>query len=496
MENIFTICKQLNSLNKVKKQLLLNKPFKLYVDKTELGSYIFRASGDVYISIEGDVNSGFYDFNEESKKIQVEYQKQIFVYDILFMNEKIIITNSSQGVLSIFNSDNSINDIELYLNSLLSSNDSKQNEESLKEIENHENIEKKEKNTSSNSKFIFGGLALVVIIGAVLFFLNKNKNKVEISDTDIQYKQTIIKMFENINLKKDDSVFNLYADTINYFGKEGTLKSMAVIDFRNLTTNTTQDLKLNPDTLSIVVSINSIDSSIVVTGIVIQNSTLTKNLIPYIYRSNFEYRFNKQGKINFINSTVTQKEVDYSVILGVQEGNLIFNNEIEATDFINRNIGRLYDENFDIDYRKALSEALVNKVGPSKIISDYDQPSISYKFNEFIDSLMAKKIIAKSINKIILANNSISEISFSLERLESTTSDILIPGYYYVNANDEYYVYFYASPNLNDRKQSYFNSKDQVYISAIENGFGYLEFTNSRGQTSKGWILLTDLTVD
>jgi hypothetical protein len=493
MENIFTICKQLNSLNKVKKQLLLNKPFKLYVDKTELGSYIFRASGDVYISIEGDVNSGFYDFNEESKKIQVEYQKQIFVYDILFMNEKIIITNSSQGVLSIFNSDNSINDIELYLNSLLSSNDSKQNEESLKEIENHENIEKKEKNTSSNSKFIFSGLALVVIIGAVLFFLNKNKNKIEISDTDIQYKQTIIRMFENINLKKADSVFDLYADTINYFGKEGTLKSVAVIDFRNLTTNTTQDLKLKPDTLSIVVTRNPFDSSVAVTGIVVQNSTLSKNLIPYVYRSNFEYRFNKLGKINYINSTVTQKDVDYSAILGVQEGDLMFNNEIEATDFLNRNMGRLYDEKFDVDYRKALSDALVNKVGPSKIVSDYNQPSISYKFNEFMDSLMAKKIIAKSINKTILINNSISEISFNLERLESITSEISSPGNYYINASDENHVYFYASPNLNDRKQSYFNSKDQVYISTIENGFGYLEFTNNRGQTSKGWVLLTDL---
>jgi hypothetical protein len=33
-----------------------------------------------------------------------------------------------------------------------------------------------------------------------------------------------------------DSVFDLYADTINYFGKEGTLKSVAVIDFRKAAT--------------------------------------------------------------------------------------------------------------------------------------------------------------------------------------------------------------------------------------------------------------------
>lgn len=496
MENIFTICKQLNNVNKVKKQLLLNKPFKLFVDKTELGSYIFRASGDVYISIEGDVNSGFYDFNEESKKIQIEYQKQIFVYDILFMNDKIIVTNSSQGILSIFSSDNGLGDIESYLNTLLSKDDSQKNEDVVKEVKINEKVQAVEKSTSSSSKFIILGIALVVIIGGIFFYLNKNKSEVEITDGDIQFKQTVIKMFENINLKKDDSVFDLYADTLNYFGKEGTLKSVAVIEFRNLTTNTTQDLKLKPDTLSIVVSRNPVDSSVAVTGIVVQNSTLSKNLIPYVYRSNFEYRFNKLGKINYINSTVTQKDVDYSAILGVQEGDLMFNNEIEATDFLNRNMGRLYDEKFDVDYRKALSDALVNKVGPSKIVSDYNQPSISYKFNEFMDSLMAKKIIAKSINKTILLNNSISEISFNLERLESITSEISSPGNYYINASDENHVYFYASPNLNDRKQSYFNSKDQVYISTIENGFGYLEFTNNRGQTSKGWVLLTDLIVN
>jgi hypothetical protein len=496
MENIFTLCKQLNNVNKVKKQFLLNKPFKLFVDKTELGSYIFRASGDVYISIEGEVNSGFYDFNEESKKIQIEYQKQIFVYDILFMNDKVIVTNSSQGILSLFNSDNGLGDIESYLNTLLNNDDSQKKEDVVKEVENNEKIQAVEKSTSSSSKYIILGIALVVIVGGIFFFLNKNKSEVKLSDTDIQFKQTIIKMFEYINLKKDDSVFILYADTLNYFGKQGTLKSVAVIDFRNLTTNTTQDLKLKLDTLSIVVSRNPIDSSVVVTGIVIQNSTLSKNLIPYVYRSNFEYQFNKQGKINFINSTVTQKDIDYSAIIGVQDGDLIFNNESEATDFLNRNIGRLYDEKFDVEYRNALSEALKNKVGPSKIVSDYNQPSLSYKFSELIDSLMGKKIIAKNINKIILINNSISEISLTLERLEISTTEISYPGNYFINASDENHVYFYASPNMNDRKQSYFNSKDQVYISVIENGFGYLEFTNSRGQTSKGWVLLTDLTLN
>jgi hypothetical protein len=75
-------------------------------------------------------------------------------------------------------------------------------------------------------------------------------------------------------------------------------------------------------------------------------------------------------------------------------------------------------------------------------------------------------------------------------------TDFASNGYYYVNASNDKLVYFYRTPNENDRKNAYFNSKDRVYVISTENGFGYVEFENSRGQKSKGWIKFTDLTVN
>lgn len=493
MENIFSLCNQLKSVSKIKKQSLLNKPYRLFVDDTELGSYIFRASGDVYISKEGDVSSGFYQFNEQAEKIQIEFQKQIYVYDIVFMNDILLITNSQQGVLSIFTTENSIENLDDYLNGLLSPvNQVIETKGDNAELVSTHLVDNK--NSSKNKLLIW--ILIGLISGALAFyFFQFNKSNSTVAQSDIEYKQTVIKIFDYMNLRKDDSLFNFYADTIDYYGKANTLKSDAVIDYRNLITNTISDFRLMIDTFSIVVTKDLSDSGTIVTGIVIQNSTLVKNQIPYIYRSKFEYRFNKFGKINFINSTIIQKDVDYNAIIGAQESDLYFNNEIEATDFLTRNFGRMFDQNFSQEYRTAISQALLKKVGINKIVVDYNSPSQSYQLGDFIDSLINSKFLLKGINRVMISNGSISEISALFERAESSISEIANTGYYLTNATNENLVYFYASPNEYDKKQSYFNDKEQVYVSAIENGFGYVEFTNSRGQTSKGWLRLQDLIV-
>ena len=495
MENIFSICNQLKSVSKVKKQLLLNKPFKLIVDNIELGSYIFRASGDVYISKDGDISSGFFQINEQSEKIQIEYQKQIFVYDIIFMNEVILVTNSSQGVVSIFLGDSNIENVEEYLNGLTLQ--PKPAEESIASVENNINeTQPTSQKKSSNKILIFIISTLIIISLLFYFFINKKANDT-LPENDLKYKQIVLKIYENLNLRKDDSVFYLYADTINYYGKINTLKSDAVIDYRNLITNVIQDFKLTVDTMSIVVTSNNVDSTVIVTGIVIQKSTLIKNSIPYTYRSNFEYRFNRFGKINFINATVTQKDIDYNTIIGSSDSELIFSNEIQASEFLVRNFGRLYDMNFNDDYRNAISIGLVKKIGSNKIVFDYNSPSRSFKFADFVDSLVANKFILKNLNRVILSNGMISELSVTIDNLESaTTAEISSAGYYFINATNDNLVYFYTSPNEIDKKQSYFNSREQVYVSSIENGFGYIEFTNNKGQTSKGWIRLQDLSVN
>lgn len=492
MDSIFNLCNQLSNQKKVKKQLILNKPFKLLVDSKEVGSYIFRASGDVYISSGGDVNSGFYDFNEQTEKIQVEVHKQIFVYDILFMNEKVIVTNSPQGNISVFTSEPNLDNLENYLNNLLASSQVKA-ENSIKEsiIQDQEPGIQTNGSKASN-KTIYLLLFLLLVIGGSIYYFFFSKPKVEIvDDQDQVYKQLVIKLFDYMNTGTEDSLFQMYADTLHYYGKANTLKSDAVIDHRNLTNNVIQNRKLVVDTLSVVVNKNTADSSIIVTGIVLQYSTLRKNMIPYIYNSTFEYRFDKDKKIIFINSDVTKKDIDYNAIVGVQDLDLIFNNENEAVEFLNRYISRLNDLNFTPEYHQAIVQALVKKIGGSKIVTDANNLSVSYLLQTFLDSVLSKNLAFQSIAKVVLTNGMISEISVVMNNISSGLT-ISSPGYYYINATSDSYVYLYTSPSVDYQSRNYFDSKSQIYIQSIDNGFGYIEI-NSNGQLLKGWVRLTDL---
>jgi len=55
-------------------------------------------------------------------------------------------------------------------------------------------------------------------------------------------------------------------------------------------------------------------------------------------------------------------------------------------------------------------------------------------------------------------------------------------------------AYFHNEPNPNSRRNAYMvPSNDVVSVLDVENGFLYTEFTNSRGQTSKGWLREQDL---
>ena len=55
-------------------------------------------------------------------------------------------------------------------------------------------------------------------------------------------------------------------------------------------------------------------------------------------------------------------------------------------------------------------------------------------------------------------------------------------------------AYFHNEPDPNTRRNAYMvPSNDVVSVLDVENGFLYTEFTNSRGQTSKGWLREQDL---
>ena len=89
-----------------------------------------------------------------------------------------------------------------------------------------------------------------------------------------------------------------------------------------------------------------------------------------------------------------------------------------------------------------------------------------------------------------VGNSSKANNNFDNSSIQSISIDT---SYYIVNADEYNLVHFYKSADITTQKTSYFNNKDTVYVQTIENGFGYVEFTNVRGQTSKGWLKMDDL---
>lgn len=121
--------------------------------------------------------------------------------------------------------------------------------------------------------------------------------------------------------------------------------------------------------------------------------------------------------------------------------------------------------------------------------------------------LFQRNIYAKILYKIRLKNSElVSKISTSEYSSADNSEPNLTEGeqdnyqsessgsYYYVDASPNYPVYFYSTPNKNDRKNSKFTSFEKVYVTEKTEDFGFVEFTNSNNQTSKGWILLSKMT--
>jgi|SRR5690554_355443 len=66
--------------------------------------------------------------------------------------------------------------------------------------------------------------------------------------------------------------------------------------------------------------------------------------------------------------------------------------------------------------------------------------------------------------------------------------------YYVVEPAHNKRVYFHNKPNYSTRRNAYLVSNEIAYVQQIENGFGYVEFTNPKGQVSKGWLSIQDIS--
>ncbi len=66
-------------------------------------------------------------------------------------------------------------------------------------------------------------------------------------------------------------------------------------------------------------------------------------------------------------------------------------------------------------------------------------------------------------------------------------------GYYLSNANTNRKIYFHNSPDETTKRKAYLNTEVTVYVEKVENSFGYINFLNSEGQKSNGWVKMIDL---
>lgn len=67
-------------------------------------------------------------------------------------------------------------------------------------------------------------------------------------------------------------------------------------------------------------------------------------------------------------------------------------------------------------------------------------------------------------------------------------------GNYLVNGDENGRAYFHNNPEQSTQRKAYLVKGEVAEVQKIENGFGYVEFTNSNGKTSYGWIKLHLLT--
>ncbi len=77
---------------------------------------------------------------------------------------------------------------------------------------------------------------------------------------------------------------------------------------------------------------------------------------------------------------------------------------------------------------------------------------------------------------------------------ETSTSASSELGTYFINATSSTKVYFHNTSNASTIRKAYIDSKEIVQVKKIENGFGYIEFTNNKGQTTVGWVNMANLT--
>ena len=142
-----------------------------------------------------------------------------------------------------------------------------------------------------------------------------------------------------------------------------------------------------------------------------------------------------------------------------------------------------------LENEKSVVESIENK----PLIITESVSNNQYNYHEEIyeeESFFSKYklfIILAVICSLIFGYN------YYTENLKNKEFSEPIIGMYIINAGENNLVHFHTEPNVNTERNAYFNSRDTVYVSEIQNNFGYIEYENDRRQKSKGWINLENM---
>ena len=136
----------------------------------------------------------------------------------------------------------------------------------------------------------------------------------------------------------------------------------------------------------------------------------------------------------------------------------------------------------------------MNKIKREKQEKDKIKETIEFeKSKRFVNNTILYTILIICIGILAIyfydRNNDAENIEsedYTRETIENETT----LGNYIVQADSLNLVHFYEQPDISTVKKSYFSTNDTVYVSKIDNDFGYVIFVNSKGQKSTGWLKL------
>jgi eukaryotic-like serine/threonine-protein kinase len=191
-------------------------------------------------------------------------------------------------------------------------------------------------------------------------------------------------------------------------------------------------------------------------------------LVKTIYRC-----LEKNPKHRFANGIELNSQVVFHRVSSFADHDMA----AKALGSIQKENERLRNENKDLEQRLSASG---KNVHPSK--------TGGQKWNRIL--LILVFVLAGALSYFLLNNKERSEAELASDDNQPVTPRTAL-GQFQVIASR---AYFHNEPDVSTRRKAFMiPSNDLVTGLDEKNGFVYTEFTNSRGQTSKGWLKLTDL---